>query len=121
MSALDARNNSAKAAGTGGLFQVASYWSGLSGKLQWKAHKGTSLCSYVMLGGGWLTGSLALNDWPTALDLVNGNGGNLSGWLLDLDLGTPNGLNIFDDKNQAYFGSILSSVKAKAAKGMCVA
>ena len=32
MSALDARNASAKAAGTGGLFQVASYWSGLSGR-----------------------------------------------------------------------------------------
>jgi lysophospholipase len=32
-SALDARNSSAKSAGTGGLLQVASYISGLSGKL----------------------------------------------------------------------------------------
>ena len=32
-SALDARNSSAKSSGTGGLLQVASYISGLSGKL----------------------------------------------------------------------------------------
>lgn len=31
LEALDARNNSAKAAGTGGLLQVASYMTGLSG------------------------------------------------------------------------------------------
>jgi lysophospholipase len=31
ISALDARNNSAKAAGTGGLLQVTSYFAGLSG------------------------------------------------------------------------------------------
>jgi lysophospholipase len=31
ISALDARNDSAKAAGAGGLFQVTSYLSGLSG------------------------------------------------------------------------------------------
>ena len=30
-SGLDARNDSAKAAGTGGLLQVSSYWAGLSG------------------------------------------------------------------------------------------
>lgn len=34
-SALDTRNSSAKAAGTGGLLQVASYISGLSGKLDY--------------------------------------------------------------------------------------
>ena len=34
LSALDARNESAKAAGTGGLLQVISYWSGLSGASQ---------------------------------------------------------------------------------------
>lgn len=33
MSALDARNASAKSAGTGGLLQVATYWSGLSGSV----------------------------------------------------------------------------------------
>jgi lysophospholipase len=32
LSALDARNDSAKAAGTGGLLQVSSYIAGLSGK-----------------------------------------------------------------------------------------
>jgi lysophospholipase len=34
LSALDARNESAKAAGTGGLLQVTSYLSGLSGASQ---------------------------------------------------------------------------------------
>lgn len=33
LSGLDARNDSAKAAGTGGLMQVSSYLSGLSGKV----------------------------------------------------------------------------------------
>ena len=74
----------------------------------------------MLLGGSWLTGSLALNDWPTVQDLVYGNGGNLSGWLLDLNLGTPNGFNLFDGKNQAFYGSVLYSVMAKAAKGMYV-
>lgn len=35
LSGLDARNDSAKSAGTGGLFQVASYWTGLSGALEY--------------------------------------------------------------------------------------
>ncbi|KIM83371.1 hypothetical protein PILCRDRAFT_819610 [Piloderma croceum F 1598] len=99
ISALDARNDSARAAGTGGLYQVTSYLSGLS-------------------GGSWLVVSLALNDWPTTSDLVYGNGGNLSGWLLDLDLVTPDGFDVFDSNNQAYYGSVLSSVLAKAAKGI---
>lgn len=61
-----------------------------------------------------------LNDWPTVKDLVFGNGDQLSGWLLDLDLALPNGINLFDDKNQAFYGGILWSVMAKAAKGMYV-
>lgn len=32
MSGLDSRNESAKAAGTGGLLQVTTYWAGLSGR-----------------------------------------------------------------------------------------
>ena len=73
-----------------------------------------------MLGGSWLAVSLALNDWPTISDLVYGNGGNYTGWLLDLNLATPDGLNVFDSNNQAFYGSVLSSVMAKAAKGMYV-
>ena len=42
-SALDARNSSAKSAGTGGLLQVASYISGLSGKLDHPSNSCESL------------------------------------------------------------------------------
>ncbi|KII92542.1 hypothetical protein PLICRDRAFT_172619 [Plicaturopsis crispa FD-325 SS-3] len=99
LSGLDSRNESAKSAGTGGFLQVASYISALS-------------------GGSWLTGSLYLNDFPTIKDMVYGNGGNLSGWLLDLPLATPDGVDLFDDKNQAFYGSLLWSVTAKADKGV---
>ncbi|KAI0314922.1 phospholipase B [Amylostereum chailletii] len=99
VSGLDARNESAKAAGTGGLLQVSSYFAGLS-------------------GGSWLTGSLYANDFPTVKDMVFGNGGDLSGWLLDLDLATPNGDNVFDDENQHFYGSIVWSIMAKAQKGI---
>lgn len=74
----------------------------------------------MLLGGSWLVVSLALNDWPTISDLVYGNGGNLNGWLLDLDLATPDGIDVFDSNNQAFYGSVLSSVMAKAATGMYV-
>ncbi|KAF9486666.1 hypothetical protein BDN71DRAFT_1514760 [Pleurotus eryngii] len=60
-----------------------------------------------------------MNDWPEITDFVFGNK-DLPGWLLDLDLVLPDGLNIFDDKNQAYFGSILSGTVAKPATGMQV-
>jgi lysophospholipase len=51
---------------------------------------------------------------------VYGNGQNLSGWLLDLDLFLPAGLNILDDKNTFFFQSVIASVVAKASTGMCV-
>ncbi|EJD02796.1 phospholipase B [Fomitiporia mediterranea MF3/22] len=99
LSGLDARDEVAKKAGTGGFLQVASYISGLS-------------------GGSWVTGSMFFNDWPTIPDLVFGNGGNLSGWVLDLNLASPDGLDLFDNDNQYFFGSILWSVVAKADKGL---
>ncbi|KZT22215.1 phospholipase B [Neolentinus lepideus HHB14362 ss-1] len=99
LSGLDARNESAMAAGTGGLLQVASYLSGLS-------------------GGSWITGSLYLNNWPTIKDMVFGNGGNLSGWLLDLNLAAPAGVDLFNEDNQYFFGSLLWSIEAKAMKGL---
>ncbi|THH04642.1 hypothetical protein EW146_g10126 [Bondarzewia mesenterica] len=98
-SGLDARNESAKAAGTGGLLQVASYWSGLS-------------------GGSWLTGGLYMNSWPTVKDMVFGNGGDEPGWMLDLGLATPDGANVFDDKNQEWYGSLVWSIIAKASQGI---
>ena len=49
-----------------------------------------------------------------------GNGGDLTGWLLDLDLFLPAGLNVLDDKNTFFFQSVVTSVVAKAFTGMCV-
>ncbi|KLO12267.1 phospholipase B [Schizopora paradoxa] len=95
LSGFDARNSSAVAAGTGGMLQVTSYISALS-------------------GGSWLTGSLFFNDWPTIPDMIFGNNGNLSGWILDLNLAAPDGLDVFNDENQYFFGSILYSIVAKA-------
>ncbi|KAJ7901752.1 phospholipase B [Mycena olivaceomarginata] len=99
LSGLDARNESAKAAGTGGLLQVASYLTGLS-------------------GGSWVTGSLFFNNWPTVKDLVYGNGDSLDGWKLDLPFVSPDGDDIFSDDNQYFYGSILWSVIAKAQAGI---
>jgi lysophospholipase len=68
-------------------------------------------------GGSWLTGSLYMNDFPTIKDLVYGNGGNLSGWLLDLPLFAPNG-SVSSKENQLWYRNILESVFAKAGTGM---
>ncbi|KAL0956276.1 hypothetical protein HGRIS_002434 [Hohenbuehelia grisea] len=99
LSALDARNESAKAAGTGGLLQVSSYMAGLS-------------------GGSWITSSLMMNNFPTIKDLVWGNGNDLGGWQLDKSLASPDGLDILSDLNQEYYGSVLWSVMAKASAGI---
>ncbi|KAJ7262254.1 phospholipase B [Mycena haematopus] len=99
LSGLDARNDSSKAAGTGGLLQVASYITGLS-------------------GGSWVTGSLFFNNWPTIKDLVYGNGGTLDGWKLDLPFISPDGDDVFSTDNQYFYGSILWSVIAKAQTGI---
>ncbi|PFH47334.1 hypothetical protein AMATHDRAFT_67917 [Amanita thiersii Skay4041] len=99
LSALDARNPIANQAGTGGLLQVSSYISGLS-------------------GGSWLIGSLFLNNWPSIKELVLGNDQDLDGWLLDLPLVMPDGNNILSEKNQAYYGSILWSVMSKELHGI---
>lgn len=116
LSGLDARNETAKAAGTGGLLQVASYISGLSGESLSSCEAVTETTSNS--GGSWITGSLYFNNFPTLHDLVLGNGKDLSGWKLDLPFATPDGTNLFSDKNQAFYGSILWSVRAKAEKGM---
>lgn len=99
LSGLDARNKTAKDAGTGGLLQVASYITGLS-------------------GGSWITGSLFFNDFPTLHNLVLGDGSTLDGWKLDLPFATPDGSNLFSDNNQYFYGSIIWSIMAKAQKGI---
>lgn len=99
LNGLDARNSSAKAAGTGGLLQVASYMAGLS-------------------GGSWVLGSLVFNDMPAIPDMVQGNGADLAGWLLDLPFDAPDGSNLFSQNNQYFFGSVLWSVAAKGDAGV---
>jgi lysophospholipase len=69
-------------------------------------------------GGSWLIGSLYMNDFPTINDLVLGDGGNMTGWLLDIPLATPGGSKVFSKENQYWYGSILSSVFAKAGTGL---
>ncbi|KZV86590.1 lysophospholipase [Exidia glandulosa HHB12029] len=97
LSALDARNQTAKNAGTGGLLQVSSYLSGVS-------------------GGSWLLTSIVFNDLPTMHDLVLGND-KLHGWLLDIDLLIPGGGNIFNQENQWVYGAVLDQVYKKADAG----
>ena len=120
LSALDARNESAKAAGSGGFLQVTSYLAGLSG-----ASKSQSVSSRVIdipfapySGGSWLTGSLYMNDFPTIKDLVLGNGDNMTGWLLNIPLATPDGSDVLSKENQYWYGSLIWSVFAKAGAGM---
>lgn len=59
-----------------------------------------------------------MNDWPTVKDMVFGNGGDKPGWMLDFSLASPDGDDIFDDKNQEWYGSIIWSIMAKADLGM---
>ncbi|KAI5123863.1 hypothetical protein M0805_005680 [Coniferiporia weirii] len=102
LSGFDARNESSRSAGSGGLLQVTSYLSGLS-------------------GGSWAVGSFVFNNFPTTDELVLGNtqnGGDLNGWLLSTDLATPAGVDLFDDNNQYFYGSVLWSVYSKADKGL---
>lgn len=74
--AFDGRNDTAKAIGTGGLLQAADYISGLS-------------------GGSWLTGSVAMNDYPTTQRLHD------EVWNLDSNLVVPS-----DGKISFYTGLI---------------
>jgi len=93
ISAFDARNTTAKAKGTGGLLQVSSYITGIS-------------------GGSWLVSSMLFQDLPDMYDLVLGNtnkGGNLNGWHLEKDLFLPNGVGLFDQQNGYYFGCVAVS------------
>ena len=74
----------------------------------------------IHVGGSWLTASMMMNDWPSPSSLVYGDSGGLSGWMLDLDLIAPSSISLGDGDNQAYWGSILASVEAKANAPMYV-
>ena len=90
ISGLDLRDSIAKAKGTGGLLQVSSYLSSLS-------------------GGSWLVSSMLFHNFPEMNDLVMGNidkGGSLNGWFLDRGLVLPYGINPFNEKNQFFWGCV---------------
>ncbi len=90
ISGLDSRDIIARGKGTGGLLQVSSYLSSLS-------------------GGSWLVSSMLFHDFPEMNDLVMGNndkGGTLNGWFLDRGLILPYGINPFNEKNQFFWGCV---------------
>ena len=61
-----------------------------------------------------------LNDFPVVPDLVWGNGNELNGWLLDLELIAPGGFNILNSDNRDFLDNLSDSVQAKANRSLCV-
>lgn len=105
MNALDARNQSSKAAGTGGLLQAATYVSALS-------------------GGSWLVTSLALANYPTIQDLIfpPASGGSnttnvFGGWLADLNVLGPS---TDQTTNAQYIGTLFGEIAGKLQAGFPV-
>ncbi|KAH9832909.1 lysophospholipase [Rhodofomes roseus] len=102
LNALDGRNVSAVAAGTGGLLQAATYLTGLS-------------------GGSWLVTSLAQADFPTIPDLVFGpataNSTGFGGWNAVYSLLEPSNDPIV---NAAYVLDVIGEVGDKNAEGFPV-
>ncbi|CAO1618433.1 unnamed protein product [Sympodiomycopsis kandeliae] len=78
----DARNQTANDRGTGGILQRADYLSGLS-------------------GGSWITGSLAINNWPTSQQLN------------DQVFNLQSNLVIPSDGKISFYASLVEDVKAK--------
>ncbi|KDQ08025.1 hypothetical protein BOTBODRAFT_192001 [Botryobasidium botryosum FD-172 SS1] len=111
LSALDSRYNQSTAAGTGGLLQVASYLSGLS-------------------GGSWTLSSLIFNSMPTMHELVLGSeDSDNAGWLAEADIFTPAradfpvaGINASaaSSLDLSYYQAILAAVQSKAQAGFNV-
>ncbi|KZT29204.1 lysophospholipase [Neolentinus lepideus HHB14362 ss-1] len=97
LNALDGRNASAAAAGTGGLLQAATYLAGLS-------------------GGAWLVTSLVQADFPTIQELVYGVG-QFGGWLPQYSLALPSG-DLFVDV--AYLAGLFADVQGKYGAGFPV-
>lgn len=82
----DARNSTSSSRGLGGVLQRADYFAGLS-------------------GGSWLTGALAINDWPTPQQLNDE--------IFDLE----SNLILPSDNKLDFYTSIVSDVEAKKSKG----
>ena len=102
LNALDGRNASAVAAGTGGLLQAATYLAGLS-------------------GGSWLVTSLAQSDFPTIPDLVFGTGTatttGFGGWNAEFGLLEPSDNTTVDT---AYVLDVIEEALGKHAEGFPV-
>jgi lysophospholipase len=62
---------------------------------------------------------MIFNGFPQFQDLVLGNN-NIPGMLLDLDIVLPAGIDPLSKQNQDFYGSILSTVYAKADAGLYV-
>lgn len=103
LNAFDARNDTSKSFGTGGLYNVLTYLAGAS-------------------GGSWVIASQLYNpNSKSFFNLVLGDSaGDEQGWLLDIDAAFPNGENFLDSKNEEYYGAIVENTKAKAATNIPV-
>jgi lysophospholipase len=104
LNALDARNLSSDAAGTGGLLQAATYLSGLS-------------------GGSWFVTSLAQANFPTMQELIFGpasptvSNNSWGGWNAAYDLGTPNTNSTTDSE---YYEDLAEELRGKYEAGYLV-
>ncbi|KAG2073383.1 lysophospholipase [Suillus decipiens] len=104
LNALDARNSSSEAAGTGGLLQAATYLSGLS-------------------GGSWFVTSLVQANFPTIQELVFGpaspavSNNSWGGWNADYDLSTPSTNSTMDDE---YYLAVAEELLGKYYAGYVV-
>ncbi|KDQ08024.1 hypothetical protein BOTBODRAFT_180172 [Botryobasidium botryosum FD-172 SS1] len=111
LSALDSRDDKAAAAGTGGLLQVASYISGLS-------------------GGAWLLSSWAFSSMPMMRELVLGSeDGSNAGWITQADIFTPadadfpapgTNASAASMLESSYYDAMLAGVQDKATAGFNV-
>jgi lysophospholipase len=104
LNALDARNSSSDAAGTGGLLQAATYLSGLS-------------------GGSWFITSLAQSNFPTMQELIFGpaspsaSNDSWGGWNADYDLLTPSMNPAMDEE---YYTDLADELRGKYDAGFVV-
>ncbi|CCH41095.1 lysophospholipase [Wickerhamomyces ciferrii] len=92
ISALDDRTDGANETGLGGLLQSATYLTGLS-------------------GGNWMTGTLALNNWTSVQEIIEGD----SIWNLEHSIFTSGGINIF--KTVGQWDDISDSIQEKKDAG----
>lgn len=93
--ALDNRYKDSTLSGLGGLLQSSSYLTGLS-------------------GGGWLVGTLVLNDWISVADILEPKSGI---WNLEDLIFNPAGLNVV--RNVIYYNALSDALDRKEEFGFC--